>query len=172
MNRKAREVLLGKRINYFSGRLLTAEDLNEEQTYHLNKRRLHNLALHGWGVVTGLDVSISSEKGGSILVGAGVAIDAQGNEIILSSDLDCAPPGKWETAYLVLSWAERGTDPVPVAGDQTMPSRVEEYAILKCEPDADGRQPSGVVLARLNKSRGKWQVDKRFRLRRAKRLPR
>ena len=59
MNRKSREVLLGRRLNYFSGRLLTAEDLKEEQTYHLNKRRLHNLALHDWGVVVGLDVSIS-----------------------------------------------------------------------------------------------------------------
>jgi hypothetical protein len=105
-------------------------------------------------------------------VSAGVAIDAQGNEIILPSEMDCALPGKGETAYLILSWAERGIDSVPVAGGQSIPSRLEEYAILKCEPDSDDRQRSGIVLARLKKSRGKWQVDKKFRVRRAKRVPR
>jgi hypothetical protein len=52
--------------------------------------------------------------------------------------------------------------------DQIVPSRVEEYAILKYEADQDEAKQTGVVLARFKNVRGKWEVDKKFRVRRAK----
>jgi hypothetical protein len=42
-----------QRPHFFSGQLLTAEDLEQEQDYFLARSRRHNRFLHGWGV--GLD---------------------------------------------------------------------------------------------------------------------
>jgi hypothetical protein len=77
-------------------------------------------------------------------------------------------------AYLVLYWAERGTDSVPMldhgmATKQRMPSRVEEYSILQYESEEDrAHGPLGVVLARLVKIRRLWKVDQEFHVCRAK----
>src|SRR5205823_3343015 len=50
------------RTRYFSGELLTAENLSQEQTYFLDRFRRQNRILHGWGVVCGLDVAIVPTK--------------------------------------------------------------------------------------------------------------
>src|SRR3546814_7097624 len=42
--------------HYFTGRVLTARDLRDEQGYVLSRLRLRNRLFHGWGVVCGLDV--------------------------------------------------------------------------------------------------------------------
>ncbi len=47
-----------ERSRFFTGQVLTADDLQREQDYHRDKARLHNRFLHGWGVVAGLMVSI------------------------------------------------------------------------------------------------------------------
>ncbi len=44
------------RSNYYTGKLLTERDFSGEQRYHTDKLRLHNMALHGWGLVCGLTV--------------------------------------------------------------------------------------------------------------------
>jgi hypothetical protein len=173
MNKILTEIPLGKRNNYFSGKLLSAEDFNDEQSYFLDKMRLHNRMLHGWGTVSGLEVSASEDSFNGIIVSPGVAIDPFGNEIILSSTVQCAFPEQDKLAYLVLYWAERETDPVPAPGaegegDQTVPSRVEEYALLKYESQEGGNSQNGIVLARLKKEHGKWKVDKKYSARRAK----
>jgi hypothetical protein len=58
--------------------------------------------------------------------------------------------------------------PVNSDGDPTVPSKTEEYAVLKYQPDHKDAARDGIVLARLKKVRGKWKVDKKFRRRRAK----
>jgi hypothetical protein len=60
-----------------SGRLLTANDLSEEQQYHVAKHRRHLHTLHGAGIVSGLDVQVSP-GGATITVSPGLAIDEQG----------------------------------------------------------------------------------------------
>jgi hypothetical protein len=173
MNKKQIEVPLRKRNNYAYGMVLGVEDFKQEQSYFIDRMKLHNRTLHGYGTISGLEVSSSEDTATSILVKAGAAIDPMGNEIVLASDVRCPFPEKGEMAYLVLSWAERETDPVPLPGsggegDQTVPSRVEEYAVLKYQPDQSGTNNTGLVLARLKKLRGKWKIDKKFRVRRAK----
>jgi hypothetical protein len=172
MNKKQIEIPLRKRHNYAYGMVLGVEDFKQEQSYFIDRMKLHNRTLHGYGTISGLEVS-SEDAARSIIVKAGTAIDPMGNEISLASGVRCPFPEKGETAYLVLYWAERETDPVPLPGsgdegDQTIPSRVEEYAILKYELDQDGTKHAGVTLARLKKLRGKWKIDKKFRVRRAK----
>jgi hypothetical protein len=174
MNNKQVEIPFRKRNNYAYGMVLGAEDFQQEFSYFHDRMKLHNRMLHGYGTVTGLEVSSSEEETDTgIVVNPGMAIDGEGNEIILPSAVQCSFPEEGEEAYLVVYWAERDTDPVPISGgesdmNQVVPSRVEEYAILKYEPDqGDGKHP-GVVLARLQNRDGNWEVDKKFRVRRVK----
>ncbi|HWO25309.1 MAG TPA: hypothetical protein VNO30_41500 [Kofleriaceae bacterium] len=46
------------RVNYFYGQLLGVRELQAEQRYFLDKHRLHNRYLHGYGVVCGLEVKL------------------------------------------------------------------------------------------------------------------
>jgi hypothetical protein len=173
MNKKPIEIPLRKRRNYAYGMVLGVEDFQEEQSYFLNRMRLHNQTLHGYGTVSGLEVSSPEDNAESIIVNAGAAIDPMGNEIILPSAAECPLPDDGDTVYLVLYWAERGTDPVPVLGseseaNQTVPSRVEEYAILKYELEENVMNPLGVVIACLRKLNGQWKIDNKFPVRRTK----
>ena len=52
-----------ERSQFFTGQVLTADDLQREQDYHRDKARLHNRFMYGWGVVArpeGLDRSRGS----------------------------------------------------------------------------------------------------------------
>jgi hypothetical protein len=173
MSDKQTEISLRKRQNYAYGLVLGVEDFKQEQSYFIDRIKLLNRMLVGYGTVAGLKVSSSEDVAQSILVTAGMAIDPQGNEIMLPSAVECSCPDTGTEAYLVLYWAERETDPVPMPGSgsedsQTVPSRVEEYAIFKYEADQHSAKHTGVVLARLKKVRGKWKIDKKFRVRRVK----
>jgi hypothetical protein len=42
------------RNHYFTGKLMQVGDFDTEQRYGVDKLRLHNRVLHGWGVVCGL----------------------------------------------------------------------------------------------------------------------
>jgi hypothetical protein len=173
MNEKPIEIPLRKRRNYAYGLLLGVEEFQEEQGYFLDRMRLHNRELHGYGTVSGLEVSIPEDTAESIVINAGVAIDRIGNEIILPSAVQCPLPKEGEILYLVLHWAERETDPVPTPGGETegnqlVPSRVEEYAVLKYESEEGENNQHGIILARLQKGPDKWKVDKQFRVRRVK----
>ncbi len=43
-----------RRLNYFYGQMLGAQDLQTEQDYFREKMKLHNRCLHGYGVICGL----------------------------------------------------------------------------------------------------------------------
>lgn len=67
------------RNNYFRGKLMTVADYQAEQLYMIQRRRVMNRLLLGWGVVRGFRVE---RDGGTLAIGPGVAIDPNGREII------------------------------------------------------------------------------------------
>ena len=73
------------RPRFFAGQLLTETDLNRLDSYIRAKNRMHNLQLHGWGVVNGLQVHCGS-CGDGVIVGTGYAIDPCGEDIIVCKD--------------------------------------------------------------------------------------
>jgi hypothetical protein len=82
-----------ERPRYFTGKLITAEDFELEQRYHIEKRCLLNRMLQGAGVVSGLTV-VGGEQG-TVTVAPGFAIDPLGREILVSESQkltigDCA----------------------------------------------------------------------------------
>src|ERR1700741_148074 len=84
------ECASGLRNNYFKGKRLTPESFRVEQRYQLERRRLLNRTLHGWGVAQGFGVEAVVEPGskegvasGRLTIGAGLALDACGRELLL-----------------------------------------------------------------------------------------
>ena len=70
-----------ERNRYYYGMLLSVEDLNAEQKYMNDKRRLLNRLIHGAGVVSGLNVVKIDER--TISVENGLALDNTGREILV-----------------------------------------------------------------------------------------
>ena len=73
------------RPRFFPGQLLTDRELVLLEQYAIDKHRLHNLHLHGWGVVCGLQV-LCDDCGDGVLVRSGYTIDPCGNDIIVPVD--------------------------------------------------------------------------------------
>ncbi|MFZ4734727.1 MAG: hypothetical protein ACOYM9_02220 [Bradymonadia bacterium] len=107
-----------KRINFFKGFLTTEADWNDAERYHVEKRKLHNRALHAPGIVPGFgdELRVSSRGRGdlSIEVGSGYAIDAQGNDIVLrEKQIKTINPTDFklpQTIYIVLRYSEDFSD--------------------------------------------------------------
>lgn len=81
------------RLRYFHGQPIGAHDLRSEQGYHLEKDRLRNRLLHGWGIMCGLDVTVTEKKSclpgeddptiTEVIVLPGAALDCVGNEVVV-----------------------------------------------------------------------------------------
>lgn len=71
----------GERNRYFYGKLMTARDFEDEQTYFNDKRRLGNRVLHGTGIVAGLGVLLVDNQ--TFSLEAGMALDYLGREIVV-----------------------------------------------------------------------------------------
>lgn len=73
------------RPRFFAGQLLTEEDLNRLDHYIVEKNKLHNRYLHGWGVVCGLEVFCHPCEG-QVTVTSGYALSPCGDDIVLCAD--------------------------------------------------------------------------------------
>lgn len=69
------------RVNYFDKQFLRVNEFTDEQLYQLALRRRHNVTLHSWGIVSGLDIS---QETGGFSVSPGLAIDGYGREVLLA----------------------------------------------------------------------------------------
>ncbi|RSU72007.1 hypothetical protein BRX37_20240 [Sphingomonas sp. S-NIH.Pt3_0716] len=147
-----------ERNRYFPGRRLTVADYQLEQRHLIERRRLINRAMLGWGVVEGMAVETitqDAEKNRGVVVGPGFALDPRGRELVacdaveLRSACDilwlerskgcpepAEPPQQEEgdaapRHYLVSAhYAERPVDSVSI-GDDCTPARCEATHI--CE---------------------------------------
>jgi hypothetical protein len=161
-----------QRVHFFDGRLLTAKDFQDEQAYHLEKRRLHNRLFHPSGVVSGLEVG---EAGGTtVLVQPGVAIDGLGREIIVPEEqqIDGAQPTDAHgepagarvtegTARLLLRYREVGVEPRPHPDGGEMPGRIAETRVLIVAVDQPADPKEDVLLAKLRVVRDVVEVRPR-----------
>jgi hypothetical protein len=73
------------RPRFFAGQLLTDETLNQLEHYIIEKNKLHNRFLHGWGVVCGLEVVCNPCNG--VTVRGGYALSPCGEDIIVCKDV-------------------------------------------------------------------------------------
>jgi hypothetical protein len=163
------------RNKFFHGRLLTAEDLAQEQHYFRGKLKLHNRSLHGFGIVSGLDVSARRDK---VVIGAGLALDCEGNEIIVSEPAESPlpdPQAEGTKLFVTLHYAERERDHTSSAAGANLFLRIEEtFGITLVKENATQRHRHvngrwlacgnchGLTIARLKCVSGVWRLDRRL----------
>ncbi len=84
-----------ERLNFYQFQYVGAEDFRDQQAYHRDMRRRHNLGPHGWGIVSGLQIEEVAREGDSpfvdIHVLPGVAVDGFGREIIVLEPVKIDP---------------------------------------------------------------------------------
>jgi hypothetical protein len=98
-----------ERLHYFDGQRLVARDLELEQRYFIEVRRMLNRGLYAPGVVDGLEPS--KVDGRHIRVSHGLALDPAGREVILLSDTTLTAPSRLPTSplggyFLVIQYGE------------------------------------------------------------------
>jgi len=125
-----------ERARFYTGRLLTAADLQDEQDYFREKIRLHNRLLHGWGVVTGLKVS---ECAGTLTVSAGLALDCAGNELVLAEAKHIALSNVAAKQYVTIQYVEVPTGQQPSATGDAQFSKIREDVRVEITSTASGR---------------------------------
>ena len=149
------------RNNYFTGKLMLERDFTDEQRFHIDKLRLHNQRLHGWGVVCGLLVLADNNpacRDRFVTVTPGLAIDCCGHEIIVREpvriDITRLPsyakltgPGAPtpRPLQLCIRYRECGAETIPVLyddcawdTDRCAPNRIlESFEFDLLGPDAE-----------------------------------
>lgn len=148
------------RLNHFHGMRLEAEDFEVGERYQVEKRKLHNRCLHGWGLVPrwegGLKVVARRRGDMSLDVSPGYALDGNGNDLVLPEPrIVTVDPGKQlpqlpATAHVVLKYVD---EPVDYMVNKTNPKfkghrRIHETVRIDVEPkEPDPRD--GVELCRV-----------------------
>ena len=97
-----------ERPRYFAGKMITADDFELEQGYHIEKRWLLNRMFHGAGVVSGLGVVAGGQS--TVTVAPGFALDTHGREIVVCEPQQLAIPDCAEPVSICLLYAEVETD--------------------------------------------------------------
>jgi hypothetical protein len=78
---------------YFTGKLLTERDFVAEQRYFIDKARLHQRALHGWGIVCGLTLAPHPYCPQlRIVIEPGLAVDSCGRDIFIPERIEWQLP--------------------------------------------------------------------------------
>lgn len=94
---------------------LRAQDLSDEQAYHIAMRRRHNATQHVWGIVHGLDIT---QVDTALFVQPGIAVDGFGREIVVAvtTELPAHQFDTFETDFLEvwLSYDRSEGSPAPV----------------------------------------------------------
>lgn len=96
----------GCALAYHYGMLLGAADLRTEQGFHIGQRRRHARSLHGRGVLQGLDVNLVLARA-ELRVGAGLALDARGRELVLAEPHCLGLPAWWRAHRQEPAFAEQ-----------------------------------------------------------------
>lgn len=157
---------------------MTAADLELEQKYLREKLRLHNRSLHGFGIVSGLEVYQRRDK---LIITAGLALDCEGNEIVVAEPIELGLPEGLDggtTIFLSVRYCENEikpahTDRMPNGPcednliEESFATAFENQNSNQRHRHVKGRwqacgKPHGLVLARLRCSSGQWKLDRRL----------
>jgi hypothetical protein len=83
------------RLHYYERQVLGAVDMEDQQTYHRDMRRRHNVGPHTWGIVVGLELVEKPVQGDptavDVYVQPGMAVDGFGREILVMQPLKLDP---------------------------------------------------------------------------------
>lgn len=148
------------RSNYFPGLYILETDLEEQRNYLDARQKYHRQCLYISGIIEGLEV-IPVPGQTQVGIGAGTAVDDQGNLIVLSKDrlnFEVASQGI-QSGDLYIQWqCESEPNPEPVTDENdpfARPPWSEEPAITFASATPSG----AVTLAKLSLSEGGVKLD-------------
>ncbi|MBE9080235.1 hypothetical protein IQ241_23595 [Romeria aff. gracilis LEGE 07310] len=168
-----------QRLQVNDGLLITADRWQVAHGYHQQRQTIHYEALHQGGIVSGLGVSVGPIPDAAaskyrqprwLTIQPGLAIDAQGNPIVVTSSESCylsAQPSVETTIYIVLKHSDRlaqvDTDIVQEAFqilEKNGPAEDDEVELcrVRLTPGGTGITPPEEVF-----SPGLNQLDLRYR---------
>ena len=162
-----------KRVTPFQGLVLDADTWKDEQDYHRSQQKLHTLAFHRIGIVEGLEVRASQPSDLSLTISPGMAIDPEGNVIIVSQTqrYNLVSKDKGQT-YLIIQYREIPTASASEGEPATRileAYRISEVTHLPAEPYLElariNFDPSrkSITDARVPSSPVTNEIDLRFR---------
>src|SRR5215216_3463719 len=103
-----------RRINAHNGLMIDADVWQDAHEYHRDQLHLHHLALHGWGVVQGLQVSLVPDSENTLRIDPGLGIDPAGNFIVVSEPQTYHVTTRERgMVYIVLQFREVLAEPAP-----------------------------------------------------------
>jgi hypothetical protein len=164
-----------KRINPFPGLAIDADTWRDAHNYSRDQLRLHNLMFHEVGIVEGLAVTSNEPQDLSVNIHPGVAIDSEGNTIIVQNIYHYQIQNRDRgTIYLIIQFREilEGPYQPPEGGQPTRildGYRIQERDNLPDEPHLelariDLDTTIGAIRNAENKSRpGKNEINLDFR---------
>jgi hypothetical protein len=129
-----------KRVNPFQGLVIDADTWKDAHNYHRESMKLHIFAFHKTGIVSGLEVTASNPADASVNISTGVAIDPDGNAIILPQKHKyLLQTQEKRVVYLIIQFREIPGEPFqpPESGQPTRileAYRVQERDALPSEP--------------------------------------
>lgn len=144
-----------RRLRPFEGLCLTSRDLEDEQLYHRDNLRRHNLFLHGHGIVQGLQVELQQKgKRYVAIIQAGFGITRIGQQVRLDEAVavQLEVPKKDGMYMLWLFHVEQldeGNLRTIFDTNNTEAARVVESCAPRMHP-IDEEQPDAVALCRIN----------------------
>jgi hypothetical protein len=95
-----------RRLKPYDGMVVTAEVWGEAHDYHRQQLRYHNLLNHQPGILTGLEVIASDPPDSAVYIQPGIAVDAEGQTIILPEALAFDLGAAQGPLYLRLAYDE------------------------------------------------------------------
>jgi hypothetical protein len=129
-----------KRVNPFQGLVIDADTWKDAHNYHRENMKLHIFAFHKTGIVSGLEISANNPPDASVNISPGIAIDPEGNSIILPQKQRYhLQTHEKRVVYLVIQFREIPGEPFqpPEGGQPTRimeAYRVQERDTLPSEP--------------------------------------
>ena len=158
-----------QRVNFYAGQLLSVADFAAEQDYVRHTTHRRNRVLYGAGVVTGLHVTLKrAGSNAQVVIAPGLALNARGEEIEVSVPTSLPLPAQGKALLVLLHYAEQpcrrlpalATDAQADSQAQARFSRITETFSATLAPSVDD---TSVALARVNFSRGRWVLDRKFK---------
>ena len=157
------------RPNYFFGKQLSVEDFQREQEYHRDKGRLRNRLWFGLGVVAGLRVSVEQQE---LVVSPGVAIDCQGNELVIAVEHRQSLQGVAGRQFVTLTYKEVPVGSAPSPNGTLEAASIEETVAVQVQQSVQAcsrpaglarlegcAQPHAVCLAAIRLQGTRWRVS-------------
>lgn len=137
-----------KRVRYFNGEFLFAEDFNADHEYHRSMRYRHNKHFHTLGIVTGLVVTYTAGET-SVTITPGLAVDKDGREIVFSAgvhiDFNSDDYMAENDYYISVSWSQQESD----LDENGNAKRWDETPVIKVSIDPPEDSDLEMILGKV-----------------------